>query len=1081
MKILKIRFKNLNSLYGEWEIDFTSDAYLANGIFSITGPTGAGKSTILDAICLALYGRTPRLKSISKSGNQLMSRQTGECYSEVTFKTRSGIYRSIWSQHRSRHQANGSLQNAHHELYEAESGNILASQLKETAALIIEKTGMDFDRFTRSILLAQGGFAAFLQANPDDRAPILEQITGTEIYSLISIKVHEHLKSENEKLEILQTATAGIELLDPEQESELNAKIKEGNKQKGLLEDENKILTSNITWLNNISELQIELENLNNEAQKTTAELKTFEPEREKLRLANKAAEFDSDYATLISCRNQQKSETDDLNKYLEQLPQLQIQLKTKTDQQQAANNELVKAKTALQSELKLGKEVRKLDIIISEKQKELKNAQFEVKKLKDAIIENERLQQENSKETKKILTQMQKINDYLNDHAADNDLPEEYSGIKEKIISLKKNNTELQELKKFQKAQEKQVDQDHKTFRDLDTKKIALAKKLQIAQEKIAEIEKQIESLLNNRLLREYRRDYEYLLKEKAFINKITSLEAERKRLIDNQPCPLCGSLDHPYALGNIPEIDEIQRKIDALKTLIEKIEIQETRKSDLEKSNDEVKNQLHALELQCETANQKQQHAKYDLDKLHQEIETKSAENDQILTAALTLLKKYGINELPLAKLDAILSDLLSRLKQWQANQQKISPSKEQQQQLNSELATHIKLHDSLILQQNNKNIQLTDIATEFRELNEKRRALYADKSPDAEELRFTELQEKAESALETARTQLQQVNDKLINLNTTITNLQASIATREITLQKLEPGFAHACRKAGFESEILLVSCQMSPFARNQLAEKAKNLDHKLTEISSRQSECEKKLTLEKEKNLASSTLEELQQKKSATDAQLNIISQNIGADNQKLIANQAAKIKLINKQQQIDAQKLECSRWKALHDLIGSADGKKFRNFAQGLTFEMMIAHANQQLARMSNRYLLVHDKQNPLELNVIDNYQAGEERSTKNLSGGESFLVSLALALGLSQMASHKVQVDSLFLDEGFGTLDEDALETALESLATLQQSGKLIGIISHVPALKDRISTQIKVSPQNGGKSIIAGPGISNM
>jgi len=142
---------------------------------------------------------------------------------------------------------------------------------------------------------------------------------------------------------------------------------------------------------------------------------------------------------------------------------------------------------------------------------------------------------------------------------------------------------------------------------------------------------------------------------------------------------------------------------------------------------------------------------------------------------------------------------------------------------------------------------------------------------------------------------------------------------------------------------------------------------------------------------------------------------------------------------------------------------------------------MIAHANQQLARMSDRYLLVHDKANPLELNVIDNYQAGEERSTKNLSGGESFLVSLALALGLSQMASHKVQVDSLFLDEGFGTLDENALDTALESLASLQQTGKLIGIISHVAALKDRISTQIIVTPQNGGKSTITGPGISNI
>ncbi|MCF7912753.1 MAG: AAA family ATPase [Candidatus Cloacimonetes bacterium] len=1080
MKILKIRFKNLNSLYGEWEIDFSSDAYLANGIFSITGPTGAGKSTILDAICLALYGRTPRLKSISKSSNQLMSRQTGECFSEVTFETRSGTFRSIWSQHRARKKADGSLQNAHHELYEAESGNILASQLKETATLIEEKTGMDFDRFTRSILLAQGGFAVFLQANPDDRAPILEQITGTEIYSLISVKVHERLKSENEKLEILQAATAGIELLTIEQETELDNNIKEGKKQKSDLEGENKTLTDSITWLNNISKLQKDLEILKDDAEKLTAESEAFVPEREKLQLANKAAELDSIYATLNSYRTQQKTETDNQRIYQDQLPALQVQQKTRTEQQQSAIEEVFKAKQALQTELILIKEVRQLDIIISEKQKELKNVQSEAKKIEANIIANQENKQKITDAQEKLNSQLKDISAYLDNNAADSDLIEEYTGIRERILSLKKADIELQNLIKSLTPQKKKADQDLKSFGDLQEKKKGLTEKLQAAQKEIEKNEAQISILLNNRLLREYRADYEHLLKEKAFINKISSLEAERKKLIDEQPCPLCGSEIHPYALGNIPEIDEVQRKIDDLKILIDKIDYLETRKTELDKSNNDLKTELHGLELQCQIANQKQQQAKYDLDKLRKEIETKTADNDQIITSALKILQKFGINELPVAKLDVILTKMQNRLKLWQATQQKITRIKEEHLHLSSDLTTLITLYDSLISQQKDKNTQLNGIKTEFRDLNKKRQTLYADKSPDAEELRLTELQEKAESDLETTRKYLQQTNDKLNELNTTITNLHKSIAAREITLQKLEPDFIAACRNAGFESENLLISCQMPPAARNQLAEKAKNLDYKLTEISSRKTDCEKKLTIEKEKNLTLSTLEELQQKKSETDTRINVISENIGACNQKLIANQAAKIKLKNKQQEIDAQKIECSRWKMLHDLIGSADGKKFRNFAQGLTFEMMIAHANQQLVRMNDRYLLVHDKQNPLELNVIDNYQAGEERSTKNLSGGESFLVSLALALGLSQMASHKVQVDSLFLDEGFGTLDEDALETALESLATLQQSGKLIGIISHVPALKDRISTQIKVIPQNGGKSQINGPGISN-
>lgn len=194
-------------------------------------------------------------------------------------------------------------------------------------------------------------------------------------------------------------------------------------------------------------------------------------------------------------------------------------------------------------------------------------------------------------------------------------------------------------------------------------------------------------------------------------------------------------------------------------------------------------------------------------------------------------------------------------------------------------------------------------------------------------------------------------------------------------------------------------------------------------------------------------------------------------------QKLNENTAAKNRLKEKQTLIHAQKKECEHWDKLHSLIGSADGKKFRNFAQGLTFELLISHANRYLEKMTDRYLLIRDQNVPLELNVVDNYQAGEVRPTKNLSGGECFIVSLTLALGLSRMSSRKVRVDSLFLDEGFGSLDEDTLETALDVLSGLHHQGKLICVISHVPALNERISCQLKVWPSYGGKSVVIGPG----
>ncbi|MGZ8196648.1 MAG: AAA family ATPase, partial [Methylosarcina sp.] len=249
MRILQIRFKNLNSLVGEWMIDLTHPAFSSDGIFAITGPTGAGKTTLLDAVCLALYGRTPRLNKVSKGWNEIMSRQTGECFAEVTFETQAGRYRSHWSQRRAHKKPGGELQSPQHEIACADSGQIVETKSRGVAEEIEKVTGMDFDRFTRSMLLAQGGFAAFLQASPDERAPILEQITGTHIYSLISIRVHERRLEERKKLESLLAELAGMQLLSVEDEHQLNAglerKIQQDTVLAGQVSEKNKA----IAWI----------------------------------------------------------------------------------------------------------------------------------------------------------------------------------------------------------------------------------------------------------------------------------------------------------------------------------------------------------------------------------------------------------------------------------------------------------------------------------------------------------------------------------------------------------------------------------------------------------------------------------------------------------------------------------------------------------------------------------------------------------------------------------------------------------------------------------------------------------------
>ena len=1228
MRILRLSFQNLNSLTGKWEIDFSHSSFTGDGIFAITGPTGAGKTTILDAICLALYGRTPRLDRVTKSGNEIMSRQQGECFAEVEFSTVNGRYLCHWYQRRSHRKPDGVLQSPTRELSMLNSGQgqILASGINKVVRKVEQVTGMDFDRFTRSMLLAQGGFAAFLQATQDERAPILEQITGSGIYTEISKRVHERCTGERIKLEKLQEQVALMQLLTPAEEEEFKQNQEHLRQEESDLGKEIEQKTAALTWLKTIAATKADLVLIKKEQTQLEIEQQNFVEDEKRLALAQQALILEGDYATLVLTRKQQQEESKAV-----------AALRIKQPEQEAALTGAAKILIIGQTEFEENRqaqeqgagrirEVRDIDLRIREKDATIKADTRETKKLrkKNSIDEGECKQFSlgiSKAETKQI-----KIKDYLAVHAVDEQLVTDLTGIGMMLDRLgeddsnhaavilardkaeKQDDITLQEWKDRVKScsaaekllqtvqQQRQdvqnevdvklngrrTDELHNELNQLNNQRNLLARLLEIVhqQETLARESKALvirqkkAEASNNELIititgltqKKKKADREVELQQThvALANRIRDLEEERNQLQDDTPCPLCGALDHPYARGNVPALDELkqelQKTVEAAqqtdkfladarinaarfeqkgKDLQNQIRDKETagqeaeqyRNSyladlaplagdepvnhtpsalttllaDLEKRLTAQQQQLDllyqldrklgkiikSLEQQQTTAvraAQEQERATHAKENAEQELKRLSRECVRLQVAlqesrnkAKEKLAVYGITDLPVHGLKKLFTGLGKRRDQWQQHQKE---SGKTEQDIAS-LQTGIRELQAVIA------TRTTQVATveqaiekntkQRQHLAAKRASLFGNKDTDAEERQLAFQVKDSDNRFQKAQKEHNHLLRERDLTAAAISSRDTSIGNREKQLKPLEAGFAQRLTENNFVDEIAYCAASLDEEKQAVLTRRANTLRTSRTQLDERLRGQQSRLEKEEKRQLTESEPEQLQKEQDELAAKRKQTTEKIGSINQRLSGNTKMRDQQQNLLQSVDGQKKEYARWKMLHDLIGSADGKKYRNFAQGLTFELMVSHANQQLAKMTDRYLLVRDTAQPLELNVIDSWQAGEIRSTKNLSGGESFVVSLALALGLSNMVGGNVRVDSLFLDEGFGALDEEALETALETLAGLRREGKLIGVISHVAALKERIATQVEVVPGSGGQSKIRGAGVKEI
>ncbi|MGL1888891.1 MAG: AAA family ATPase [Reichenbachiella sp.] len=1077
MKILELRFKNLNSLYGEWSIDFTNPEYATNGIFAITGPTGAGKSTILDAICLALYGRTPRLGLITKSDNELMSRQTGECRAEVVFETQHGTFRTSWSQHRARKKANGNLTEPKHEISNAITGDILEEKKSRVSGVVEEKTGLNFDRFTRSILLAQGNFAAFLKSDSNDRSSILEQITGTEVYSEISMRVHNRQRAESKTLELLQTEVSGVKVLTAEEEAALTTKGTENKSTLDTLTVQKEKLQQGLTWLEVVAQLEKDVTAIKSEEKQLLEQVESFKSDTHRLHRAQQAATLDGEFAGLVSKRNERIADVESLKKGEALLPTVIETLSRNEKELTESELKGTEAKEALKKELDVIKGVREHDLIMGEKKIALAVEASELQKIAIQLSDAEANKRELDKKSTALTEESESIATYCETHAGDALLISQSGTITDQVTALVDSRKLLQDEKNEVAEQQQQCDTDTRKMAELTQEGKAQKKAHSDLLKSVAEVKKALADALAGKDLKDYQYDREMMIKQQGHQKVIASLEEHRDALVDGEDCPLCGSTEHPYAEWNVPSSDTLGDSITEITLFIGKIENLLLKVAGLE--NDEQKSVLALVEQDkkvgiLEVTIRESNDALSKMITHQQELELKRS---TIRQQVIQKVEPFGITITEETDLLKVLTEVESRLAQWNKNTTQNEAIEKEQNLLLQELKQVEGVMETLTSSITEREAKRKGSQAELDSIIAQRTEMYGDKNPDAEEKRFEESVTKSEQKVLLVQESVAVEKKKLYQYQERVNTLTESIATQKPLLEVQEAAFSNQYSTLGFDDEDSFITSRMESKERAALEAKARSLKDAEVAVVTRKNECENRLTKEKSKVVTLQSAEDITAELGELNHELNAVTEEATTIKVQLSANEQAQKQIAEKRGEIDAQKRECSRWDVLHSLIGSADGKKFRNFAQGLTFEMMVSHANKQLQKMSDRYLLVRDESSPLELNIIDNYQAGEERSTKNLSGGESFIVSLALALGLSKMASKKVRVDSLFLDEGFGTLDEEALETALETLSGLQQEGKLIGVISHVPALKARIGTQIVIHTRSGGKSSIEGAG----
>lgn len=1089
MKILQLKFKNINSLSGEWQIDFTQPPFTADGIFAITGKTGSGKSSILDAVSLALFGKTPRVE-ITGQNNDVMTRGASDCYSEIVFEVNGKKWKSAWKQERTR---TGNLKPVNRQIADA-ADTIIADQVRVCDSKIVEILGLTFEQFTKVIMLAQGSFAAFLQADKNDKGELLEQITGTEIYGEISKKVYERNKTENGKLDKILIELGAIKMLPEEEIIVLQNKIVDLEKQKAIIDSELQKIETAKKWMADLENLQnqivAEKTKMPGLQQKVEWAQTAFEQSEDALKKAKE--EQTETGKILVKVRELDTKiaeKTKLLNPVLQSIEELTGKKSELSQLFEEQNDNLEKSQKNLTDREKWAAENEKYGSLVGQ-YTAIENQNAQVLTLRDDWYKKQtEFETANQELTGKIRT-LQK---------SQTDFTEKETALNEKILEFENKKIEFENVLSGKALNDYLLEKENITNFGIQIKNlIEVENEISKNQQEIGkcietvttceQTEKELSKKISeNKTAAENLENQIHLLNENIYLAQIIqNLEEHRRNLKDGTPCPLCGAPEHPYATGNIPQSGEKETELKNLKQQFQTVST--TVRQDEKTLAKLISDRDNALknkekEKQSLSANKDKRTAILnEITVLQPGFSMHESENQMALLEEIRTqkLQEYKQVSALIAKatacensLQKIQNEDFPALQKAKESAEKAKNDAETAQKLAQQQAqTKQTLMEEAEKIYKGKNAELLKVLNEYGAENIDTLKKCLD-SWNTNQSAMNELTEQTGIL----KTGLALTGSNIENNNKQMETKIAEKQSIETEKQKLS---AERLRIFGDKQvaneENRLKKLYENAESAKTAAETAKtNANTELAKNQAVITEKEKELAEKSEQKITVQSLEELQAEFDVKKPQSDMISQEIGANRQLLTTNDENLRTIGKKLKDKELQQQICNNWGGLNELIGSADGKKYRNFAQALTFEHLIGLANRQLQRMSERYLLkrVGDAANPFELSVIDKFQNCEERTAQNLSGGEKFIASLSLALGLADMASKNMQIDTMFIDEGFGTLDSDYLDTALSALSSLQNEGKLIGVISHLTKLKERIATHVEVTPTGNGHSKI--------